>query len=458
MTANVGSANFNYDMRRLAELISFPKPWYRRTIVRRLFFGDPSVKTPIYDIEESPVMSRVSPRPASAEYLSTQEVSKKKEWSAAVIFGVEWKELNISAQMANTMGNTQLLVREGILRGYCQLNSKQDRAISVNFGLKSAVLSSRGGAISGEITIAALQVACKNQTAALKPPRNYAKLQVDEIESRIEWMSRPIFIAKCEKPSVTFKDEWLSVRDDNGEVLKASVAVNLTCAWTDLQLIITKVTVDDIIKIAQKLQSFFQEQLTNSRMVWGIRSSVVAAKDSPEADKQSVKFTKYRHWQTVLDTLTDIQARQKLLPMPRGADGVTVVGGVLELSGQSLSLACMHGEMNATSWALFHMRQPTIIFEPEARYTFITDQRDVGVLIAQRVNIRLGDMAYQHGDTECMAVVCRVQQSRGSMVRQMSSISACLHHIIGDALVQLKYIPSSSSEPAAHHSVLQLFQ
>lgn len=46
LTANIGSANFNYDMRRLAELISFPKPWYRRTIVRRLFFGDHSVKTP----------------------------------------------------------------------------------------------------------------------------------------------------------------------------------------------------------------------------------------------------------------------------------------------------------------------------------------------------------------------------------------------------------------------------
>lgn len=61
------------------------------------------------------------------------------------------------------------------------------------------------------------------------------------------------------------------------------------------------------------------------------------------------------------------------------------------------------------SWALFHMRQPTIIFEPEARYIFVTDNRDVGVSVAQRLNIRLGDMAYQCGDTECMAVVCRVQ-------------------------------------------------
>ncbi|VDN01800.1 unnamed protein product [Thelazia callipaeda] len=457
LTANVGSANFIYDMRRLAELISFPKPWYRRTIVHRLFFGGHSVKTPTPNANSLIVMNQASSKSVSHQIPSSQGNLKKKEWSAAVICGVEWKELNISAQMANTMGNTKLIVQQGDLRGYCQLNSKHDRAVSINFGLKSAALSANGGAISGEIVITILQISCTNQSAALKPPRNFAKLNLEEIQSRIEWMSRPIFIAKCDKPSVTFLDEWLSVFDDVGEVLKASVAVNITCSWSDLQLIITKVTVDDLMKIAQKLKSFFQEQLINSRMVWGIRSSVTEDQSLNNGDR-CINFTKYHHWQSVLDMLTDIQARQKLLPMPKGSDGVTVVGGVLELSGQSLSLACMHGEMNASSWALFHMRQPTIIFEPEARYIFISDDREVGVLIAQRLNIRLGDMAYQRGDTECMAVVCRVQQSRGSMVRQMSSILACLHHFIGDVLVRLKYVSPNSDYPVAHHSVLQLFQ
>uniref|UniRef100_A0A915Q466 DNA mismatch repair proteins mutS family domain-containing protein n=1 Tax=Setaria digitata TaxID=48799 RepID=A0A915Q466_9BILA len=423
LTADVGAANFNYDMRRLAELISFPKPWYRHTIMRRLFFGGHSMKTPTYNTEMSLLMSHSSWRQPSNKFPLTQVILKKKEWSAVVICGVKWKELNISAQMANTMGNTNLIL------------SKIEQFL--------------------------LTLVWNQQYYQLmeKPPRNFAKLELEEVQSRIEWMSRPIFIAKCEKPSVKFLDEWITILDDAGEVLKASVAVNITCSWSDLQLIITKVTVDDLIKIAQKLRSFFQEQLTNSRMVWGIRSSVVVEKVSPNVtDRNFINFTKYHHWQSVLDMLTHIQARQKLLPMPKSADGITVVGGVLELSGQSLSLACMHGEMNAGSWALFHMRQPTIIFEPEARYIFINDNQDVGVLIAQRLNIRLGDVAYQRGDTECMAVVCRVQQSRGSMVRQMSSVLACLHHVIGDVLVRLKYIPSNLNQPAFHHSVLELFQ
>lgn len=37
---DVGSASFKYDMRRLGEILSFPRAWYRRTIVRRMFLGD----------------------------------------------------------------------------------------------------------------------------------------------------------------------------------------------------------------------------------------------------------------------------------------------------------------------------------------------------------------------------------------------------------------------------------
>ena len=37
---DVGAAHFKYDMRRLTEILAFPRAWYRRSIVRRLFLGD----------------------------------------------------------------------------------------------------------------------------------------------------------------------------------------------------------------------------------------------------------------------------------------------------------------------------------------------------------------------------------------------------------------------------------
>ena len=39
---DIGSAAFKYDMRRLSEILTFPKAWYRRNLARRLFLGDES--------------------------------------------------------------------------------------------------------------------------------------------------------------------------------------------------------------------------------------------------------------------------------------------------------------------------------------------------------------------------------------------------------------------------------
>ena len=36
---DIGSAAFNYDMRRLNEILDFPKAWYKRGLVQRLFLG-----------------------------------------------------------------------------------------------------------------------------------------------------------------------------------------------------------------------------------------------------------------------------------------------------------------------------------------------------------------------------------------------------------------------------------
>lgn len=43
---DIGSASFKYDMRRLSEILAFPRAWYRRSIARRLFLGDQTINLP----------------------------------------------------------------------------------------------------------------------------------------------------------------------------------------------------------------------------------------------------------------------------------------------------------------------------------------------------------------------------------------------------------------------------
>lgn len=39
---DIGTAAFKYDMRRLSEILTFPKAWYNRNLTRRLFLGEES--------------------------------------------------------------------------------------------------------------------------------------------------------------------------------------------------------------------------------------------------------------------------------------------------------------------------------------------------------------------------------------------------------------------------------
>ncbi|KHJ85177.1 hypothetical protein OESDEN_15102 [Oesophagostomum dentatum] len=163
------------------------------------------------------------------------------------------------------------------------------------------------------------------------------------------------------------------------QYIRACVRLNVKGSWDDLQIVITRNTVDDILKIANKLKTFFEEQLKSSKMVWGIQQenppSSAPQSDSKMDENVAPLVYATQFWQKVLDSVTEIQFKQKILPIPQ--HGETVVGGYVGLEAGRVSLACMHGEMSAHSWALFHMRNPGIVFTPEAKFSYIDRDEDV---------------------------------------------------------------------------------
>ena len=57
-----------YDMRRLSEILAFPKAWYRRTLVRRLFLGEFKT-TSFHSAETTTAASNVGGPEAAASNL-----------------------------------------------------------------------------------------------------------------------------------------------------------------------------------------------------------------------------------------------------------------------------------------------------------------------------------------------------------------------------------------------------
>lgn len=70
-------------------------------------------------------------------------------------------------------------------------------------------------------------------------------------------MSRPIFIAKFVDPKIILSDEWRYNRDAKDIVTESTCLINVAGSWTNLEMIITKMTVDDLTKIVKKLHAFF---------------------------------------------------------------------------------------------------------------------------------------------------------------------------------------------------------
>uniref|UniRef100_A0AC34FMJ5 Bridge-like lipid transfer protein family member 1 C-terminal domain-containing protein n=1 Tax=Panagrolaimus sp. ES5 TaxID=591445 RepID=A0AC34FMJ5_9BILA len=453
----------------------------------------------------TPTSNRISvirsstPKTPKSSQNQKQQQHPPIEWAASCVFTMQWKELNVNAQMSNTMGNTTLHVRNGLLRGHLNISPKRYRDIAVTFKLLSTHLNAQGGAISGEVAISKLLISIRHKKLEEKAPENTAKLEFKNIESRIEWMSRPIFIAKFVDPKIILSDEWRYNRDAKDIVTESTCLINVAGSWTNLEMIITKMTVDDLTKIVKKLHAFFDEQIKNSRMMWvteleqqrrdaqNRRISLTFEKEPalanaiqnlPQASSvssfgstfsetisnatSSVPVDHYldRHWHRVLDLITNIQMSKAFFPLPGTSEGITLTGGTIEFEAKSISLACMNGEMSAPSWALFHMREASIDVRNTAKYTYLDDEHSVvGINMEQKFMFKLGSANLTQSEThDSKAVVCRVQHGRHFMIRNNASIEMWLDSMIGDPLRHLNFTDGTKDSPKHSHNVLELFQ
>ena len=72
----------------------------------------------------------------------------------------------------------------------------------------------------------------------------------------------------------------------------------------------------------------------------------------------------HRHWQKALTKISAMKIYTLPFKLPEVG---SVLGGVLELRGKHISLACFHGiNFKSRSWALFSLKEPSISFVSDA--------------------------------------------------------------------------------------------
>ncbi|KAL1416686.1 hypothetical protein MTO96_027629 [Rhipicephalus appendiculatus] len=375
---DVGSASFKYDMRRLTEILAFPKAWYRRSIARRMFLGDPTTAGSAFGDQAAVALCpRVGPIRSPLEVWSLAHPKRKRHllkndqqrlpggqaWETLLLYALNLSRLNVHMNMGNVMGNTSWLTQGFRSQGRLAIDSRGHKDLNLAVDLDGSSLDAKGGIVGGAIELSRIHTHMGLQESWGREPVHTLTLALWAAESRLDYMGSSVLMGRVSQLTVELRDEWRLCEGCEATKRPALLFVHGQVHWDQLQLLISKSTTPDLAKMGAKLEEFFSQQFHSSRRVF---SSMRLAG-----------------------------------PRPRRADRM----------GGNVSLACFHGvSFRSKAWALFSLRQPSIHFATEAQ-DVLGPQAAVDTHVVQHLTFRLGHAAGSSGCTGSMATVCRISRN-----------------------------------------------
>uniref|UniRef100_A0A182PCZ3 Bridge-like lipid transfer protein family member 1 C-terminal domain-containing protein n=1 Tax=Anopheles epiroticus TaxID=199890 RepID=A0A182PCZ3_9DIPT len=482
---DIGSASFKYDMRRLTEILAFPKAWYRRSIVRRMFLGDLGMQqTSTCDLEipiipegslDGSGISRTSDRVAgmdaeggrlgsragealnrdrlrlSLENIgmgggsgasstsssvrvkdqksssldstsSPSDVNQVTSWETLVLFAINFTKLNVQMNMGNVMGNIVWLTKAFRSDGRLSIGSTGHKNMYIGVGLGGSSLDAKGGIVGGTIDLNRIDTYIHIREDPGSEPDHKVGIKLMALELKFDYMGTSVLMTRVSSLNAQLRDEWKFSKDhDFGNKLPtnypAIILIHGDLSWDQLQMMISKSTTADILKMFYKLEEFFSQQFKSSKRVFSsleprlanpsLRASVRRReeKKSLGAEASIHDARHHRHWQRPLKQTKGLWL--STLGVPLSNIG-TVLGGTMELHGQNISLACFHGiNFKAKSWALFSLKEPCIDFATEAQHVESTEE----VHIIQTLTFGLGMNTQQPPQHHSNATVVRMSRN-----------------------------------------------
>uniref|UniRef100_A0A6P7G1L5 Transmembrane protein KIAA1109 homolog isoform X3 n=1 Tax=Diabrotica virgifera virgifera TaxID=50390 RepID=A0A6P7G1L5_DIAVI len=507
---DIGSASFKYDMRRLTEILAFPKAWYRRSIVRRMFLGDLSLSTPFNEEDDSfsshnasPNLSRGQERSSKTDkspHLNTSDRHKmgldsdhahhklkdtgktlssdsypsdtpnvlehknSSAWETLVLFAVNFKKLNVHMNMGNVMGNVSWLTREFRSDGRLSIGSTGHKNLYIALGLGGSGLDAKGGIVGGNIEISRINTYIYIREEANVEPDHKVCLRLHALELRLDYMATSVLMCRVSDLNVNLRDEWKlnkvnTSRDSFMPTRRpANIFMHGVLGWDQLQMIISKSTTADLLKMFNKLEEFFSQQFNSSKRAFSsFAGSGRPSRVTPQKNRESsvppqlpaaptTDARHHRHWQKVLAHVAGLQLKTMPLPLPSFG---TVLGGTMELQGNNISLACFHGiNFKSKSWALFSLKEPCINFNTESQEIPANVSPDEipkqDVHVVQTLTCSLGLSTYKTHLS--MATVCKVSRTV-IFPPQFKSLQEWFHYTFSNSQIdEVDRFPSLEKE------------
>lgn len=153
----ISKAQFEYDIRRFSEILTFPKIWYNRSLARRLFLGDENLST------EIPTTSTNQRPTTTIPVIIKTTTNKPLRKEARVLLAIQLKELNVSMRMSNVMGKVEWKTTDVCSTGRLTLSNEGHRTLYFSIGLQKSVFQAEQGIVGGLIRLKNLRTTGKKQ-------------------------------------------------------------------------------------------------------------------------------------------------------------------------------------------------------------------------------------------------------------------------------------------------------
>merc|ERR1719285_291951 len=291
-------------------------------------------------------------------------VATAQSWETLVLFGIKFKELEVGMNMGNVMGNVLWVSKDFTSEGRLSIGSTGHKNMFIGLGLKGSSLEAKGGIIGGCIDIGRIDTYCRVLEDNGTEPQHKLGARLDAMEVRFDYMGTSVLMGRVSHLEVKLNNEWQvdeaeggRMSAEAGSTRMASVFVFGDLRWDQFQLMISKSTTSDLIKIYAKLEEFFLQQFKSSKRVLSILepwSAGAAARGIQGLPNKIPRRTgsirgggggvplvsHHRHWQQVLQSIAGLKLKTV---SPRLPSLGAILGGTIELAGSHISLACFHG-------------------------------------------------------------------------------------------------------------------
>ncbi|KAL7668011.1 hypothetical protein ACOME3_008729 [Neoechinorhynchus agilis] len=130
----IGKSSFDYDVRKLQEILCFPRAWYNKSLMRKLFIGD----------EGRRESKNITPNTTSGA---------NNCWCTRVSFTGCIEQVHINMKMSNIMGIVSWLTQQLHTIGSIRLDSYHNREIDIETYFESSRFVAEQGIIGGKSEI-----------------------------------------------------------------------------------------------------------------------------------------------------------------------------------------------------------------------------------------------------------------------------------------------------------------